>query len=371
MSTLSLLFLCQLAAAADDSATEPVAIEAEAGISHYINDDDLTVVGPWANYKQSLVGPMSASVGWTADVITAASVDVVSSATGAFRETRNQVNGQLLADINDTRASAVYVYSTERDTHSHTAGATGEVDLFQKNATLGATYALTALKMGAADEPTEFWDPRTVNDLSLNFTQVLGKQTIAGLGYSLSLWSGDLASPYLQVPVFPSDENNWNRESAQWVDERHPDRRGRHSANLHLRQALSERVYMHGKWRGYLDTWSMRAHSTEVGGHFDLGKGLLLDATDRLHWQSRVSFQRGVHTVNREYISSDRRLGEMITNIASLAIRPRFGENVQLVARAEFHWTHYVNQQALLDDGVQELPDVLGLVSQIGVRYTR
>jgi len=337
----------------------------EGGLSVYRNDDDLTVVSPWAGATQVVSGPVSVTAGWTADVISAATVDLVSQATRPFHDTRNEAHAGVLVDLSDVRTGGTYALSVERDTISHTGSVSGDVDLLSRNLTLGLSYGLSAIHFGTSYEPHDLWTWRWVHQVDASATRLLGPSTVASAGYTLQITHGDLASAYRMVPLFPTDESLWTRPNAQWVPERHPDLRIRHALSLRGRHALGDRVFLNAAYRGYLDSWAMRSNAGELGVGFDLGRGFVVEASDRFHWQSSVSFYRSVYTVNREYITGDRRLAKMMTNIAALSLRPRI-DQAEWVLRGELHWTRYPDHEILEGDILVPIPDVWGFVGQVG-----
>ncbi|MBW1881171.1 MAG: DUF3570 domain-containing protein [Deltaproteobacteria bacterium] len=337
----------------------------EGGLSVYRNDDDLTVISPWVNATQVVSGPVSVTAGWTADVISAATVDLVSQATRPFRDTRKEGHVGVQVDLSEVRAGATYYLSVEHDTISHTASASGDVDLLSRNLTLGLSYGFSAIRFGTAFEPRALWTSRWIHQVDASATQLLGPATLASATYTFQYTNGDLASAYRMVPLFPTSETLWTRPNAQWVYERHPERRFRHAISVTGRHALGDRVFLNAGYRGYLDSWAMRSNAGELGVGFDLGRGFVVEASDRFHWQSSVSFYRSAYTVNREYITADRRLAKLMTNIAALSLRPRT-EQTEWLIRGELHWTRYPDHQILLGDDLVDTPDVWGFVGQVG-----
>ena len=61
---------------------QDVGLRADSGTAVYRNDDNAIVVRPWAHITQRAGGPLSVGAGWRADLITAASVDLVTAFAG-------------------------------------------------------------------------------------------------------------------------------------------------------------------------------------------------------------------------------------------------------------------------------------------------
>ena len=361
-----------LPAAAQDAGDTHV----EAGISYYANDDELAVTSPWAAADVNLSSGLNVGVGWTADTITSATIDVVTSATPGFRETRHEVSATVAGDLRTVRVGGGWIGSFESDTHSNSFFGSGELDLFKRNLTLGLGYGFAYYRVGQTSEPKAIWRDRFVHQIDVSATVVLSKTTLASATYTLQLMRGYLANPYLDVPLFPADAALQVRSRAQWVESRHPSAKTRHALSVEARQALGKRLFLKLSWRGYLDDWGMRAHAVELGAAFDLGKGVVLEISDRFHWQSSVSFYRSVYTVNRDFITRDRRLGELMTDIARVALRPQIelgGKRgtAELVFAAEFQWTRYVDFKVLDGDTLRPARDALAGLGQIGFAWDR
>ena len=350
----------------DDGA---VGFRLEAGVATYSNNDGLTVITPWGQASQQVTESILVTAGWKADVISAASVDVITQATERFDETRNE--GQLSVDLDFTeiRGSVAYIGSVESDTNNHMIVAGGELDLLQRNLTLGLRYGLGLDKIGTALEPADLWRDRMLNQVDLSVSQVLTRSTVVCGAYTFQPMSGLLSSAYRHVPIFPRGDGPHLRTEAHWVPERHPDTRDRHSITLDLKQALSPAVFVAGSYRFYLDTWAMRAHTGAVIGTVDVGSGLSVEVSNRLHWQSSVSFYRAVYTVSRDYMTRDRRLAQQLSNISGLAIRfLRLGgwPTVEAVLRGEVHWTRDADVFKLEDELIA-VPDTVAVVGQAGL----
>jgi len=349
---------------------------AEAGIAYYGNDDKLGVTSPWAAFDVNLSPELNVGVGWTADAISSATIDVITSATPAFRETRHETSVNLAGDLRTVRVGGGWIGSFESDTHSNTFFGSGEVDLFKRNLTLALGYGFAWYRVGQVGEPVSIWQDRFVHQIDATGTLVLSRSTLVSATYTLMLMRGYLANPYLDVPLFSSDPALQVRSRAQWVESRHPEARDRHALSAQVRQALGGRVFLKVLWRGYLDDWAMRSHSIELAVSLDLGKGVVLEISDRFHWQSSVSFYRSLYTVNRDFITRDRRLGKMMTDIARVALRPRMllgGKRgkMELVFSAELQWTRYDDYKVLDGEDLRQAPDSLAGVGQVGISWDR
>lgn len=343
-----------------------VGFHADSGLTVYGNDDDIVVFSPWASVSQRIVRAVTIQVGWKADAISAASVDVVSAATPSFTELRNEASFATLLNFTTVRADIGYTGSFESDTWAHWIAAGGEVDLFKRNLTLRLSYGLGLDQLGKVGEARELWRDRTTHRVDLSVTQVLGKSTVIMALYTLQQQLGFLASAYRRVPLVAVDGGAAPVNAAQWVAERHPDERGRHALLLLLKQALGKHVFLTVRYRGYLDTWSMRANEAELEAAFDVGGGVVLELANRFYWQSRASFYRGAYSVNREFITRDRRLTGQLSNNARVGVWFK-REPIDIALRGELQWTAYDDFMAISSGELVPYGDRLGYVVQLSV----
>ena len=376
MRLLALTVAVLVAAPVSSFAQDAGDTHAEAGISYYGNDDKLGVTSPWAAFNVNATPEFNVGAGWTADAITSATMDVITSATPGFRETRHEVAVNLAGDMRTVRVGGGWIGSFETDTHSNSFFGSGELDLLNRNLTLGLGYGFAWYRVGQVGEPLEIWRNRFVHQIDATVTFVLSRSTIGSATYTLQLARGYLSNPYLDVPLFPSDVELQVRNRAQWVESRHPSERDRHSLSAQIRQAIGGRLFLKLQWRGYLDDWAMRSHAVELGVSIDLGKGIVLELSDRFDWQSSVGFYRSIYTVNRDFITRDRRLGKLMTDMARVALRPRVdmggkGGRVDLVFAAEFHWTRYADFMVLEGEQMRPARDTLAGIGQVGISWDR
>jgi hypothetical protein len=332
----------------------------------YKNDDATTVVSPWADLRQRIDEQWSARASWKADVISTASVDIVTHATKRFDEMRNEATLEVRHDHDRWDAGLSYTGSIERDTRAQLVAGSGSLDLKGHNLTVALAYALGLDRIGQVHEPASLWRDRTSHRVDATVTQVFTPTTVGTAIYTFQYMSGFLASAYRMVPLMPRGDDRWTRDQANWVGERHPDGRGRHALTLLGRQALGRQLFARASWTGYLDTWAMRAHAATVGVTADVGHGLLVELHNRVYWQSRVSFYRDVYTVNRDYITRDRRLGGMLGDMGGLDLRWQRGA-FEVLLRGELHWTGYQDFYRLGDEELARERGARALVTQAGV----
>jgi hypothetical protein len=129
------------------------------------------------------------------DVITSASVDVITAATSAFHEVRDEVEAGANYHNDDRKIAASYIYSTEHDWTSHTGNASYQQDIVAHDVTLKLAGTVTANDVGRAGDQN-FHRRLTVGGGTAGLTFALGPSDLLDAGYTFSYLNGYQASPY-------------------------------------------------------------------------------------------------------------------------------------------------------------------------------
>jgi hypothetical protein len=339
----------------------------------YKDSDGVSVLSPTVS-----AGAADDVEGWSVggsylvDVVTAASVDIVSTASPSWKEVRHvgALNGSKKWD--PVTVGAVAVVSREPDYLALTGGGTLSIDLFEKNVT--PYFALTFEKdaVGRTDLPHEFWKDKQVTSIQAGLTLVLGRATIGSLQWDGSFERGYLAKPYRYVPLFAPgqgtaikpgasiDEVNRTRLGIRAIEQL-PGRRDRHALSGHFAHRF-ERSTLRLDQRLYADDWQLLASTTELRYLLDVGTRLLLWPHARYHIQGEVDFWKRAYEavpgpgglVAPTLRTGDRELGPLHTLVLGAGVRwtvvdkPDNRWDVSLeadVGRTSFSDTLYITQR--------------------------
>lgn len=269
--------------------------------------------------------PLTLRVGYLADVISSASVDVVSAATGRFRETRHQGSGGLSLDPGEWQIDFGYAYSNEPDWKSHTATASVGHDFFMRNTNVTVGYAFTHNAVGRFEDP-DFHDTVTSGATTLTYTQVLGRKTTSRvIGYFAAL-DGLQSSPYRYVPIGGATETDDPTLrcvlAAQCPLERHPRERYRFALMGVLAHHVGRRraAAIRGSYRFYGDTWAIFSHALELDYRIALTRRLQLRAQSRTYFQDRAFFYEERYARELTYLSVDRELSTFLHQLTGLKL---------------------------------------------------
>lgn len=276
--------------------------DTSAEVSGYRDSDGVSTLTPavTAGARDPLSG-WSAIGSYLVDIVSAASVDIVATASPHWVELRHA--GTLTGRYKPGTWGAGFsaAASVEPDYVSLSGGVTGSFDFHKKNATLELGYAYSHDTAGRTGTPFSVYSlTLTRHDLAGSLELVLDRATTLTPSFELVLESGHQEKPYRYLPLFEAsvayrvsagasiDEVNQLRLPGRTAESL-PDSRRRtalagtlahrfHSSTLKLFDRL------------YADSWGLRASTTDLTWTFELGRRFSLWPHARFHSQGGVSF---------------------------------------------------------------------------------
>jgi hypothetical protein len=274
----------------------------------YADDDHTTVVSPLVRAQADVDESTTISAGYVADVVTSASVDIVSQASKTtIHDLRHQVSASATHVFDRLSLRGGYVFSSENDylSHSFSTGASWELD--EKNTTLAVGGHLALNQVGRSGD-RNFERPLDNYGVDASVTQVLSPRLIGQLAYELQLADGYQASPYRFVPV----HDDAGAEAPRfWVPETDPEERIRHAVVVGANRHLGEGKALQLDYRFYFDTWAITSHTVDVRLGLDLAPGLELRLRSRTYVQGGASFYRARYEQVERYMTVDRELSPL------------------------------------------------------------
>jgi hypothetical protein len=356
-------------AAIEDATTKRASME----FATYNDADHVTVVTPSIALGIENASGASLRATYLVDVVSAASVDIVSSASSRWREVRHA--GSLTAEYkpHDFGVSVGSSVSSEPDYLSYGAFATVSKDFDQKNWTLFFGYGFSHDTIGRCGDwgactPFSVFS-RTLQRGAFNggVNFVVDTATLASLTGDVIIESGDQSKPYRYVPMFASDiAAKLPRGAAiDLVNRlRLPEKPLEQLPLGRRRFALTGR-YAHRfdgstvrlEERVYDDSWGLVASSTDARWIFDLGRRLALWPHARFHAQSAVSFWQRAYVSGDgpgwnlpEYRTGDRELGPLWTAEGGFGIKAYLGS-----AEAPETWALQLSGDAMYTSFLDDL----------------
>jgi hypothetical protein len=277
--------------------------------SGYLDTDHVSVVSPTiaAGIADEVSG-WSVNGHYLVDVVSAASVDIVSTASPHWTEIRHAGGLSGSVAIEPVTVGATAVISREPDYLSVTGGATLSIDLFEKNLTPYFAFSYEQDSIGRTGLPHEYWNSKHVSNLQVGLTAVLSRSTIGSIQWDGSFERGYLAKPYRYVPLFAPgqgsfipagatiDEVNRLRLSLRPL-EQVPNSRDRYALSGHLAHRFGAATLRLDE-RLYTDDWGLSAATSELRFIVDAQRRLELWPHVRHHIQGAVRFwQRAYEAV--------------------------------------------------------------------------
>lgn len=314
---------------------------AEASLRVYADDDHVTVWTPAARVVVPLPDDIVVEAETTIDALTAASIDVTSTASPyAFDERR--VEGGLagrveIADLQWIGAQAIV--SDENDYTSLHVGASWRAEVARRNATVELAYTAALDTVGRAGDP-QFAEARRGHRAVASFTQITDRAGYLDVVVDAEHQTGYLASPYRYVPI------TVDGAVAYALPERVPDERTAIAALARIRRAVAAGWFAHGDYRLCRDTWGVTSHTLTARATRALREDeLLVGVEARGYLQDAATFARATYEGDLgapAWRTRDRSLGAMRTvtvgGVADLVLPWLDARLAASLAWAHFAW---------------------------------
>jgi hypothetical protein len=366
------------AEAAEGATPESAAVvKLSAEFSGYGDTDAVYVASPTVSAAVAdEVAGWSIGGRYLVDAVTAASVDIVSSASSKWSEIRHVGSGSASAKSGSLGFSISGGVSREPDYLSIGGGGSISVELLEKNFTpfVGGSY--THDVSGRTGTPRVYWGTMRKWAGQTGATFVVGKSTIAAFTLDAMFERGYLAKPYRFIPLFSPGVSVPAGTSVADVNRMRldmrpadalPDARDRFAATARFAHRF-EGGTLRLDQRLYRDSWGALASTTDGRYTLDVGSRLMLWPHLRFHGQQAVAFWERAYTASPgpdgtlgvpRYRTGDRELGPLYTATAGLGLRWR------LSAAAHAPWVLFVQ-----GDGIfTRYLDALYITSRRGVFF--
>lgn len=329
-------------AAAEARAQAEVEPAAAAGLRVYADDDHVTVWSPSARATAALPRGVAVDVHAVIDAVTAASIDVTSSASPyAFHERRVEGGGAVaVAVAAQQQVGVTAIVSDEHDYTSLRLGGRWRAELARRNATLEVSYTAGFDQVGRAGDPTFARDRREHRGV-ISLTQILDRRGYLDVVVEGIRTTGYQANPYRFVPVTMAGA------VAYALPEAVPDARAAVAALVRMRRALGGAWFGHADYRLARDTWGITSHTGSarlLRGFAD--DAVLLGAELRGYLQDGASFHRATYAGDLGapvWRTRDHVLGAMHTLTLGVTARARLpwraAEATAALAWLRFGWS--------------------------------
>ncbi|MFE8069814.1 DUF3570 domain-containing protein [Marinobacteraceae bacterium S3BR75-40.1] len=284
-------------ASATDAATLPE--DKVDVLYHRYDGGGMVIDGPSVLVRKSAGNQFSLSGQYYVDSVSAASVDVLATAS-EYKEERTQytVGADYLHE--DTVMSLGYTNSSENDYEADTVSFSVSQDFFGDLTTLTMGYGRgwdTVGKVGNGD----FSEDADRQNYRLGLSQVITKNSLLGFDFEAITDEGYLENPYRQNRyIDPADSTNY-----LYQPEEYPETRTSTSAAIRALYYLPYRASLRGEYRFFTDTWGIDAHTFELGYVHPFANHWTLEGRVRYYTQDQADFYSDLYA----YPNSQTHLG--------------------------------------------------------------
>ena len=261
---------------------------------HAYDGGGVEVSGPALNARTNFGGRLSATADYYVDSISAASVDVVTSAS-PYSEQRTEfgVGGEWL--YGDAIVGAAYSNSDESDYQADTYSLGVTQEVFGGMTTIAMAYAHGDDVVGRVD--TDFEDGVDRDTWMLGLSQVLTPRLLGNVNYEAVTEDGFLANPYRSARILGAQ-----------IPERYPGTRTSQALSLGAIYSYSENTALRGSYRYFTDTWDIGAHTLELAYSHYLNPRWIADLRLRYYTQNAASFYGDNFQQEYNYMARDKEL---------------------------------------------------------------
>jgi hypothetical protein len=322
-------------------------VRASTEVSAYTDSDAVHVLSPTVSGAVAdEVAGWSIGGSYLVDAVSAASVDIVATASSHWVERRHVGAGSASFKAGPAAVALSGGFSREPDYLSIGGGGVISLELAEKNVMpfLGGSYGHDLV--GRTGDPMSTWPELNKVSLKAGVTFVVNRSTIASLSFDEIMERGYLAKPYRYLPVVASGAaaqvpvgasidlvKSLNEYS---VAENVPTARNRSALAGRLAYRSGSATFR-GDQRFYYDSWELAASTTDLHEYIDLGSRVIVWPHLRAHVQKGVVFWRriteqipnatgpaGIPT----YRAGDRELGPLYTLTGGFGIKIRLNSDV-------------------------------------------
>lgn len=261
---------------------------------HRYDGGGVDAQGPALLVRKSLLGKVSLFASYYADIVSNASIDVVTTAS-PYDETRKEYGVGFDYAVRDTLITVAASHSSEPDyvADAFSIDVTQEVFANMTSVSLGYTYG--ADDVGRKDEG--FFDRARHWRYRAGLTQILTPRWLASANFEVVSDDGFLGSPYRAARVFGAA-----------VPERLPRTRSSRAVKVRAVGEVAPGWVVNGGYRYFWDNWDIAAHTFDLGVSRRFGEKWLVDGYLRAYRQEGALFYADNAASETLYVTRNRQL---------------------------------------------------------------
>ena len=251
---------------------------------HRYDGGGMVIDGPSVLVRKSVGPQVSLSGQYYVDSVSAASVDVLATAS-EYTERRTELSAGVDYLHDKTILSLGYTNSSENDYEANTAFFSVVQDFFGGMSTVTLGYARGWDDVGQIGNDN-FSEEADRQNFQLGLSQVITKNSLFGLDLEVVSDEGFLENPYRQNRfIDPDDSTNF-----LYQPERYPGTRTSTSIATRFLYYLPYRSSVKAEYRFFTDTWGIDAHNVELAYVHAFNPRWTLEGRARFYEQSQADF---------------------------------------------------------------------------------
>lgn len=303
---------------------------------HHFEGGGITVQGPSVLIRKKVGDSVSFSYQYYLDMISSASIDVVTQAS-PYKEHRVQQNFGVDYLHGNTLYSAGYISSIEPDYNSKTAFLNVSQTLFGDLTTVNFGYTQGSDAVGKADKGVVLPFRADVDrkNYTVGLSQVLTRNMLLGLNFETDTSAGYLHSPYRSVRYLdPLVARGYSYEP-----ERYPGTRTSNAASVQIKYYLPIHAALDGSYRFFTDTWGIQASTAEAGYTQTVFGNWTVSGSVRYYRQTHATFYSDLfpYANSQNFLGRDRELAQFHSITGELGAAYEFRPG----------WPHWIDKGSI------------------------
>ena len=283
---------------------------------HDYDGGGLQVSGPSILVRKGFQDRVSVWANYYEDMISSASIDVVSTGS-PYKETRREYSGGIDFLSGKTIMGAAYIRSEENDYIANTARFGISQDFFGDLSTLSISYGRGWDDVMKNGDPT-FDDHKHRQDWRVDLSQILTPNLVLNFGYEGISDEGYLHDPYRSARYLdPSSAKGFSYET-----EVTPHTKMSDAWAIRAMYFLPYRASARFEYRYYSDTWGVDAWNVELGYVQPISNGLTIDLRYRYYTQTASDFYSDLYPRqnSQNFLSRDKELSPFSSNTVGMGL---------------------------------------------------
>ena len=294
-------------------------------VYHNYDGGGMDIGGPFILVRKSIGTNFSVNGHYYIDSISAASIDVLATAS-EYEEERTEyaIGADYLHD--KTIVSVGFTNSTENDFEANSGFLSVSQSFFGDLTTLSLAYAKGKDDVGVRDN--DFAEEAERDIYKLGLSQVLTKNSLLGLNFEMITDDGYLNNPYRSYR-FLLDSNNPSAGFGN-ATEVYPETRTSYAIALRGMYYLPYRAALKAEYRYFNDSWGINAHTYELTYIHPLSPRWTLEGRYRFNSQTQADFYKDLFPFeNAEtYMGRDKELSTFTNFTLGGGVTYEFGQGV-------------------------------------------